>query len=707
MVSTFQQPAAAVAPQMFASQQVVGINDHHQHQQQQQHFLASALPAQPTLSAPQNIQLGEGSAVNTAWGGGGISAAPTNGHYLASNATVISNSSHNTIHSINNHSNPQFTQQRQPSSSVVVQLPPSQQPTRSDEGGAVTHPVPEFLCHLFSMVTDPALSHLISWAVPTQNEPDNCGGGFENIGKVVIHDPKTLQDFILGKYYRHSQYSSFQRQLNYFGFKKKIHGGKKGKLCPCSYVHEGLGTEPSTLFSLKRRLRVGGSSSSSNCSSKTKKSSDSVKKSLQSKAPIHSPKNKKKTAASVTSSSTSSSSTNSPRVTNNGHQKIIVKGPASNEAVIVKDSNHSNFLTTLPLPYTNIHPLPTSYNEGQFSALVGNPAPSVGAIPMTQLPSNNWVQVTVGNGNNMLMPFQPQLQVGISNFHQQLFNTNAASLSPPNVQGGAHNVQGTVAPPASSTNITATANFNSTSKDLGNEITIARANEVARAAQKALERAYRKRKQEAADEDVTASKKEGDTGAAAVQQYQQQLQPPPPPPPQVQQMLLPNQFQNLVQQQPGYMAMQNPQQTIPPSTSMEYTPGNVFNAMNNVSADAPQTQTVDYSAMGKQVLTQFNPQYAHLGGATFPHAPPTTEVPMAAPPPLMNAGATASMGTPSLATNHARISSSRANGSSSPVMFDDMFSKLLSTTLPPPEELFDDSSTGQLSDFNEELHALG
>ena len=554
------------------------------------------------------------------------------------------------------------------------------------------------------MVTDPALSHLISWVVPTQNEADNCGGGFENIGKVVIHDPKTLQDFILGKYYRHSQYSSFQRQLNYFGFKKKIHGGKKGKLCPCSYVHEGLGSEPSSLFSLKRRLRVGGSSSSSKCSSKTKKSSsNSVKKSSQSKAaPINSPNLKKETAASVTSSSTSSSSTNSSRVTNNGHQQIIVKGPASNEAVIVKDSNHSNFLTTLPLPYTNIHPLPTSYNEGQLSALVANPAPSVGAIPMTQLPSNNWVQVTVGNGNNMLMPFQPQLQVGISNFHQQLFNTNAASLSPPNVQGS---VQGTVAPPSNSTNIA--ANLNSTSKHLGNEITIARANEVAREAQKALECAYRKRKQEAADEDVTASKTEGVTSAPAVQQYQQQLQPPPLPPTQVQQMLPPSQFQNLVQQQPGYMTVQNPQQTIPPPASMEYTRGNVFNAMNNVSAaDAPQTQNVDYSAMGKQVLTQFNPQYAQLNGATFPHAPPTTEVPMAAPP-LTNAGATASMGTPSQATNYARISSSRANGSSSPVMFDDMFSKLLSTTLPPPEELFDDSSTGQLSDFNEELHALG
>lgn len=76
------------------------------------------------------------------------------------------------------------------------------------------------------------------------------------IGKIVVHKPDALQEHVLGKYYRHSKYASFQRQLNYFGFKKRLHGGKKGKLSPCSYVHEKLGAETHSLFQLKRRPPV-------------------------------------------------------------------------------------------------------------------------------------------------------------------------------------------------------------------------------------------------------------------------------------------------------------------------------------------------------------------------------------------------------------------------------------------------------------------
>ena len=35
-----------------------------------------------------------------------------------------------------------------------------------------------------------------------------------------MHDPKALGNDVLHKYFRHSKYSSFQRQLNYFGFRK-------------------------------------------------------------------------------------------------------------------------------------------------------------------------------------------------------------------------------------------------------------------------------------------------------------------------------------------------------------------------------------------------------------------------------------------------------------------------------------------------------
>ena len=33
-----------------------------------------------------------------------------------------------------------------------------------------THPVPEFLCHLYTMVNDKSLDHLISWEVPIQDQ---------------------------------------------------------------------------------------------------------------------------------------------------------------------------------------------------------------------------------------------------------------------------------------------------------------------------------------------------------------------------------------------------------------------------------------------------------------------------------------------------------------------------------------------------------
>lgn len=131
-----------------------------------------------------------------------------------------------------------------------ILLSPSQQRNGT---APPTHPVPEFLCHLYSMLNDPALMGLIRWIVPSHDETTDRGGGKGGVGKIVVHNPTRLQDEVLGKYYRHSKYSSFQRQLNYFGFKKRLHGSKKGKMCPCSFVHEMLGSSPQSLLNLKRR----------------------------------------------------------------------------------------------------------------------------------------------------------------------------------------------------------------------------------------------------------------------------------------------------------------------------------------------------------------------------------------------------------------------------------------------------------------------
>ena len=110
-----------------------------------------------------------------------------------------------------------------------------------------------FLNQLVSMVNDPSISQFISWSVPTTTN-DSDEGDIEHVGKIVVLDPQGLQDNVLGKHFKHSQYASFQRQMNYFGFKKKMHKNK-GKLNPCSYVHEGLGKEPSSILTLRRRAK--------------------------------------------------------------------------------------------------------------------------------------------------------------------------------------------------------------------------------------------------------------------------------------------------------------------------------------------------------------------------------------------------------------------------------------------------------------------
>lgn len=95
------------------------------------------------------------------------------------------------------------------------------------------HPVAEFLYQLTKMLTDDN-SEIIEWVD----------------GRIKVHHPERLEAEVLHKYFRHSKFASFQRQLNYFGF-RKIAG--KGKMSPCSYVNDAANSDIRSLLLIKRK----------------------------------------------------------------------------------------------------------------------------------------------------------------------------------------------------------------------------------------------------------------------------------------------------------------------------------------------------------------------------------------------------------------------------------------------------------------------
>lgn len=93
--------------------------------------------------------------------------------------------------------------------------------------------VPEFLYQLTKMLTDNN-AEVIEWSN----------------GKIEVHNPERLANDVLQKYFRHSKYASFQRQLNYFGF-RKLAG--KGKMAPCSYTNDATSRDIRSLLTIKRK----------------------------------------------------------------------------------------------------------------------------------------------------------------------------------------------------------------------------------------------------------------------------------------------------------------------------------------------------------------------------------------------------------------------------------------------------------------------
>ena len=127
--------------------------------------------------------------------------------------------------------------QKQDLNSLMNQGAPSKQDAApgTNGGGASNqhHPVAEFLYQLTKMLTDDN-SEIIEWVD----------------GRIKVHHPERLESEVLHKYFRHSKFASFQRQLNYFGF-RKIAG--KGKMSPCSYVNENATSDIRSLLVIKRK----------------------------------------------------------------------------------------------------------------------------------------------------------------------------------------------------------------------------------------------------------------------------------------------------------------------------------------------------------------------------------------------------------------------------------------------------------------------
>lgn len=103
----------------------------------------------------------------------------------------------------------------------------------SNEATGPHHPIAEFLYQLTKMLQDDN-SEIVEWSQ----------------GRIKVHSPTRLENEVLHKYFRHSKFASFQRQLNYFGF-RKIAG--KGKMAPCSYVNEACTSDIRSLLQIKRK----------------------------------------------------------------------------------------------------------------------------------------------------------------------------------------------------------------------------------------------------------------------------------------------------------------------------------------------------------------------------------------------------------------------------------------------------------------------
>ena len=70
-------------------------------------------------------------------------------------------------------------------------------------------------------------------------------------GHITIHHPKKLESNVLSKYFNHSKYTSFQRQLNNFGF-RQIKQARKDRVGPCVYTNKSTTLDILSIMNVRR-----------------------------------------------------------------------------------------------------------------------------------------------------------------------------------------------------------------------------------------------------------------------------------------------------------------------------------------------------------------------------------------------------------------------------------------------------------------------